>query len=133
MKPMSETRALFVAVTVSTAAIASTFGFAAVMRLPWSHFNVPTLPSTAQAATRLPAMTAEGAEGRRLFLMNCAHCHADDATGDEGPDLHDVHKSDERIHQLITNGVKGEMPSFAKKLNDTDIRALTAYLRTLHS
>jgi mono/diheme cytochrome c family protein len=32
-----------------------------------------------------------------------------------------------------TDGVKGEMPSFARKLNDSDIRALTAYLRTLHS
>lgn len=78
-------------------------------------------------------MTVEAAEGRHLFLVNCAHCHADDATGDEGPDLHDVHKSDERIHQLIADGVKGEMPAFARKLNDKDIHALTAYLRTLHS
>src|SRR5436305_1450568 len=98
---MSETRALFLAVAVSTATIASTFGFAALMRLPWSHFDLPTLPSTAQAATRLPAMSAEAAVGRHLFLTNCAHCHGDDATGDEGPDLHDVHKSDERIRQLI--------------------------------
>jgi mono/diheme cytochrome c family protein len=78
-------------------------------------------------------MTAEAAQGRHLFLMNCAHCHGDDARGDEGPGLHDLHKSDEHIHQQITDGVKGEMPSFAKKLNDSDVRALTAYLRTFRS
>src|SRR6202163_1042469 len=54
------------------------------------------------------------AQGQHLFLMNCAHCHGDDARGDEGPDLHNLRKSDERIHQQITDGVKGEMPSFAK-------------------
>ena len=37
------------------------------------------------------------------------------------------------IHQLITGGVKGEVPSFGRKLNDSDVRALTAYLRTLRS
>jgi uncharacterized membrane protein len=70
-------------------------------------------------------------QGRHLFLMNCAHCHGDDARGDEGPDLLNLHKSDARIHQLITGGIKGEMPSFAKKLNETDVQALIGYLRTL--
>ena len=65
--------------------------------------------------------------------MNCAHCHGDDAHGDEGPDLYNLRKSDARIHQVITAGVKGEMPSFAKKLGDPEIRLLTAYLRTLRS
>jgi mono/diheme cytochrome c family protein len=133
MKTFSEGRALLIAIATSAVAIAGTFGFAALMRLPRSHLDLPTLPSTAQAAPSMPTMSAEATEGRHLFLMNCAHCHADDATGDEGPDLHDLHKSDERIHQLIINGVKGEMPSFAKKLNEVDVHALTAYLRTLHS
>ena len=75
----------------------------------------------------------DAAQGRHLFLMNCAHCHGDDARGDEGPDLHDFHKNDARIHQVITGGIKGEMPSFAKKLGDPEIRQLTAYLRTLRS
>jgi mono/diheme cytochrome c family protein len=63
--------------------------------------------------------------------MNCAHCHGDDARGDEGPDLHELHKSDARIRQVITAGIQGEMPSFAKKLGDEEIRALTVYLRSL--
>ena len=78
-------------------------------------------------------MLTEATQGRHLFLMNCAHCHGDDARGDEGPDLHNLHKSDARIHQVITGGIKGEMPSFAKKLGDPEIRQLTAYLRTLRS
>jgi mono/diheme cytochrome c family protein len=71
------------------------------------------------------------AQGRHLFVMNCAHCHGEDARGDEGPDLHRLHKSDGRIRQIISGGIKGEMPSFAKKLRDPEIRQLTAYLRTL--
>ena len=70
--------------------------------------------------------------GRHLFLMNCAHCHGDDARGDEGPDLHTLHRSDARIHEVIIAGTKGEMPSFGKKLGDPDVRQLIAYLRTLH-
>jgi mono/diheme cytochrome c family protein len=79
-----------------------------------------------------PELAADAAQGRHLFLMNCAHCHGDDARGDEGPDLHNLHRSDARIHEVITAGIKGEMPSFGKKLGDPDVRELVAYLRTLH-
>jgi mono/diheme cytochrome c family protein len=90
-----------------------------------------TAPSSNAQASQV--MLAAATQGRHLFLMNCAHCHGDDAHGDEGPDLYDLHKSDARIHQVITGGIKGEMPSFAKKLRDPEIRELTAYLRTLKS
>ena len=69
--------------------------------------------------------------GRALFLKNCAHCHAEDATGDEGPDLHDLHKSDEFISRRIRNGIKGEMTAFGEKFSKDDVKALIAYLRTL--
>jgi mono/diheme cytochrome c family protein len=69
--------------------------------------------------------------GRTLFLKNCTHCHADDATGDEGPDLHGLVKSDEWIARRIRNGVKGEMTAFAEKFSERDVKALIAYLRTL--
>ena len=70
--------------------------------------------------------------GRTLFLKNCAHCHAEDATGDEGPDLHGLHKSDEWIARRIRNGIKGEMTAFGEKFSPKDIDALIAYLRTLN-
>ncbi len=70
-------------------------------------------------------------QGYKLFLLNCAHCHGDDARGDEGPDLHGVTQSDARITSMIQNGVKGEMPKFGSKLSATDVQALIAFVRTL--
>jgi cbb3-type cytochrome c oxidase subunit III len=86
------------------------------------------------AAPRLwaaPPSSEEAKRGQNLFERNCAHCHGDDARGDEGPDLHGLKKSDARITKVVTQGIKGEMPAFGSKLNDTDIKALIAYLRTL--
>ena len=71
------------------------------------------------------------ATGRQLFLMNCAHCHGADARGDEGPDLHGVVKSDQRIKSMILDGVKGEMPKFGVKLSTNDVAALIKYIRSL--
>jgi len=71
------------------------------------------------------------AHGQKLFAVNCSHCHADDATGDEGPDLHGLTKSDERIKTIVTNGIKGEMPAFGKKLQEADKEALVEFLRSL--
>jgi mono/diheme cytochrome c family protein len=95
--------------------------------------TLPDIPNSAKAETISNSVATDAGQGRHLFLMNCAHCHGDDARGDEGPDLHDLHKTDARIHQVITTGIKGEMPSFARKLGESDVRALTAYLRTLRS
>ncbi|MDB6018214.1 MAG: hypothetical protein JWR19_2703 [Pedosphaera sp.] len=77
------------------------------------------------------ALDAKASQGYRLFDNNCAHCHGDDARGDEGPDLHGLKKSDQRIDKIIKEGIKGEMPAFGKKFNDGDVQALIAYLRTL--
>jgi len=69
--------------------------------------------------------------GRSLFLKNCAHCHGDDAKGDEGPDLHGLGISDARIGKKIRDGIKGEMPAFSEKFNTDDINSLISFLRTL--
>ena len=86
-----------------------------------------SLSVSAQGAAQLTELTGDAAQSRQLFRLNCAHCH-----GDEGPDLHNLHRSDARIHEVITAGIKGEMPFFGKKLGDPDVRQLIAYLRTLH-
>jgi mono/diheme cytochrome c family protein len=70
-------------------------------------------------------------QGRKFYGMSCSHCHGDDATGDEGPDLHNLSISNARIAKTIKNGIKGEMPAFAKKYDDKQIAALVAYLRSL--
>jgi len=71
------------------------------------------------------------AQGRTLYLMNCAHCHGVDATGDEGPDLHGLDLPDEHVARIINNGKKGEMPKFSAKLDGAQVRQLIAYLHTL--
>jgi len=73
----------------------------------------------------------EARRGQNLFERNCAHCHGEDARGDEGPDLHNLKKSDARITKVVTQGIKGEMPAFGTKLTGDDVKALIAFLRTL--
>jgi len=87
-------------------------------------------PGAVEVLVVPPAGTPEN-QGYKLFMLNCAHCHGNDARGDEGPDLHGVTKSDARITSMIKNGVKGEMPKFGAKLTDADVKALIAFVRTL--
>ncbi|HEX4631872.1 MAG TPA: cytochrome c [Chthoniobacterales bacterium] len=114
-----------IAVATASAVLASTLAFAASMERR-------AMPVSSQQTSR--TQTLDGrlvASGRKLFLMNCAHCHADDATGDEGPDLHGLRKTDARLRLLISNGIKGEMPRFAAKLAPSELDALVAYLDSL--
>ena len=120
--------AALVALLVSTVVLGATLGFSTVME-GYTERHAPP-PSKTPPPVEIAA-TALVEQGRHLYLMNCAHCHADDATGDEGPDLHGVRKSDERIANMIMNGVKGEMPKFGQKFKDGDVRALIAYIRSL--
>ena len=88
--------------------------------------SVIVMPNTVSVlSTELSGM------GAGFFGQSCGDCHGDDAHGDEGPDLHNLAISDARIATTIKNGVKGEMPSFAKKYDNQQIAALVAYLRTL--
>ena len=91
----------------------------------------PTAASVASEGLVIPPAGTPAFQGYKLFMLNCAHCHGPDARGDEGPDLHGVTKSDQRIVTIIQNGIKGEMPKFSAKLNDTETRALVAFIRTL--
>jgi len=131
MKNWSEGKASLAAICASGVALAAMFGVASVIRHGESSISIPTFATSAQAAMKPAELTADAAQGRHLFLMNCAHCHGDNARGDEGPDLHNLHRSDARIHEVITAGIKGEMPSFGKKLGEPEVRELTAYIRTL--
>ena len=131
MKNWSEGKAFLGAICASGSALAVMLIVASAIRHGQPSLAIPTFVTTAQAAMKPPALAADAEQGRHLFLMNCAHCHGDDAHGDEGPDLHNLHRSNARIHEVITAGIKGEMPSFGKKLGEPEVRELTAYLRTL--
>ena len=104
-------------------------GAALQHRAAQTSHQLPT-PETIFEA-RPPTSAELVAQGRKLFLASCAHCHGADARGDEGPDLHDAQVSDRYIRNIVRHGIPHEMPSFAKKHNDADITALIAYVRSL--
>jgi mono/diheme cytochrome c family protein len=125
-KPLPIAKAMLIAVTASLLALAAAFGFARIL----SH-GMHNQPLAAVTVINPAPNSPQATQGRDLYLFNCAHCHSDDATGDEGPSLFDLNKSDARLHKLILDGIKGEMPAFRKKFNDADVLNLIAYLRTL--
>jgi len=99
---------------------------------------IPALPSSilppvsTEASFSETVITPElAAKGQEFYETSCSECHGDDATGDEGPDLHNLPISNARIRVMIKQGLKGEMPPFTKKYNDQQITALVTYLRTL--
>lgn len=128
---MTPLRALVISVASGISALGGATGLAHMLQVraaARSH-ELPPWTALPKPAGLTPAELR--ASGRSLFLNSCAHCHGKDARGDEGPDLHGLDVSDRRIATVVRRGIKGEMPSFAKKLSPEDIAALTAYLRTL--
>ncbi len=95
--------------------------------------SISSWPGSDPSSTAFGSPRAKIEQGRTLFSRNCAHCHGEDARGDEGPNLHDLKKSDSRLRQIITQGIKGEMPKFNTKFSNAEVEALIAYLRTLKS
>jgi mono/diheme cytochrome c family protein len=89
----------------------------------------------------VPPLTAQEAEGKRLYAGRCAHCHEDNdlQLKKVPPDLHDLFKlaampgggavSDAAVSRVVLSG-KGMMPSFAGRFTDEQMVALIAYLRT---
>src|SRR6185312_967713 len=125
-------RKVAAAVVAAGLALVSCYGLSVGLRRAEAHVSHQQPTPEDWLAPPTPSSPALVAQGRKLFLDSCAHCHGADATGDEGPDLHNVEVSDRYISNIITRGIKGEMPSFRKKLGAAEITGLTAYVRSLH-
>ncbi len=106
-----------------------------------------TLPVTVIETTKnpLPDLAVAAAAGKSLYVVNCSLCHgadgksSEDSLGAKPPDLTGgkaASDPDGAIFLTIKNGVKKEgkvtMPP-TKKLSDTEIWQLVAYVRTLAS
>jgi mono/diheme cytochrome c family protein len=124
-------RAFWAAATAGSLSVGLALASAAVLRHTASGVSHQQPTAEYWLEERRPDSPAVLARGRELFLKSCAHCHAADARGDEGPDLHGLQVSDRYIARVITRGVEGEMPAFGKKHGPADVAALTAYLRSL--
>ena len=79
---------------------------------------------------------------RTLYSKHCATCHGNDGRAKtfkgklkHARDLTDAdwqaRVSDERIFNSINNGRGSKMPGFEKKLSESQINALTGYVRQL--
>ena len=123
-----EIKGLLLGITVSLGLLGVTFGLSPLFQAKKANNEQQ---ANAGSVTSTHVLEGEAKRGYSLFDHSCAPCHGDDARGDEGPSLYDLAKSDARISRIIKGGVKGEMPSFAKKFSDADVQALIAYLRTL--
>ena|ERR1700722_8286241 len=105
-----------------------------------SAMAIKAMPATSPATTATSSVDSSSvivatpevvAQGHQFFETSCCECHGDDATGDEGPNLHNLTISNARISATIKKGIKGEMPTFAKKYDDKQIATLVIFLRTL--
>ena len=93
-------------------------------------------------ANSAPLTFAAGAfDAAGLYDKKCAECHGKDGRShtfrgkhSHSRDLTDAQwqdqVTDERIYNSIANG-KGKMPSFSKKLSESDINSLVTYVRNL--
>jgi len=126
-----EIKGLLLGVTVSLGLLGVTFGLSPLFQPKKATVANEEHQANAGSVSSTHVLEGEAKRGYSLFDHSCAPCHGDDARGDEGPNLYDLAKSDARIATIIKGGVKGEMPSFAKKFSDADVQALIAYLRTL--
>jgi mono/diheme cytochrome c family protein len=129
MQPSLETKALGGALLAALLSLGGA-GLAAfaIQAMPASS-AAPASSTAASSAGIAPPELVE--QGHRFYGTSCSECHGDDATGDEGPNLHNLAISNARIAATIKKGIKGEMPTFAKKYDDSQVAALVAYLRTL--
>ena len=78
-------------------------------------------------------------DGAAIFKTNCTMCHGADGKGYSAlktPDFTDPKwqssMKDKQLREVIKNGKKGTaMAAFGDKLNDEEITAVTAYIRSL--
>ncbi len=103
--------------------------------------NAETAPLYAKFAAMSPQDVAKDAQamaiGERLFMNNCAQCHASDARGNKGfPNLTDndwlYGGAPEKIKETITQGRTGNMPPMGAAVGTSeDVQNLAQYVLRL--
>lgn len=78
------------------------------------------------------------AAGRDVFAANCSACHGENAKGSQeagAPDLTDSFwlygGDDESVYRSVYGGRQGHMPTWEKRLTETDRKILTLYILDL--
>ncbi len=84
---------------------------------------------------------AEKPDGKRLYMKRCVMCHGRDGKGFKAIKSQDftdpkwqASVKDAQLTDIIKNGKKeSHMPAFDDKLNDEEIQAIVAHIRTLNN
>jgi mono/diheme cytochrome c family protein len=90
------------------------------------------LPVAAQQP--VASQAAQAPSGETLFRTNCARCHGQDGKGIRSigtPDFVSVGKDQPQVAATIRSGRSNKMPSFAGRLSDTEITAISQYVASL--
>jgi cytochrome c oxidase cbb3-type subunit 3 len=84
--------------------------------------------------TKLDDATAL-AEGKNIFVTNCAVCHKENASGDIGPNLTDkfwIYGNDIKdVFKTVKNGTPNGMPDHASKLNPIQLQQVSSFILSL--
>jgi cbb3-type cytochrome c oxidase subunit III len=103
---------------------------------PATADNSNTTPS-ANANQSATAATASNVDAAALFReQKCVNCHGEDGKGKRKgtPDFTNAQwqskESDEELAEQIRKGDPPKMPPFESKLNEEQIKALVAYVRS---
>jgi mono/diheme cytochrome c family protein len=90
-------------------------------------------PEPASAPSASAAASATGAfDAKQMFATVCGWCHSRGGReAGKGPKLMDSPLTDTELAYRIKHGKQGQMPAFSSSLNDQQISAMVAYIRTL--
>lgn len=93
-----------------------------------SGADTTTESTTGNTTTAAPPDTT--AQGREIFLANCAACHTFSDAGSSGmvgPNLDEIDLSTEQVAEQVESG-GGGMPAFGDTLSDEEIQQVAAYV-----
>lgn len=100
-------------------------------------------PEAQKLKNPIPSNESSVAEGRKIYLLNCASCHGPAGKGDGSMALAggtpsnltdetwDHGSSDGEIFVVIRDGVSSDMESYKDKLTEKQMWQLVNYIRSL--
>ncbi len=95
--------------------------------IPWREAAATTI--VGELNNPFAGDAAAIAAGKALYAGNCAACHAEDLSGEIGPELTDLGMDDAELFEIIYNGIPdGGMPPFAT-LGTDKVWQLTNFLQ----
>lgn len=104
--------------------------------------NRSTLAIVTAFALLLLTAPAFAADGAAVYKAKCAVCHAADGSGNtqmgKSMKLRDLRsaevqkQTDKQLYTWTADG-KGKMPAYKSKLNEAELNAVVAFMRTLAS